>query len=137
MISSQRIATDTASDRNYRQSGASFHPFYQAQLGSRHTEQINADTTSAEEFPWKSTQQGGENGYLFPATIDQQRSMLIMAVSHIIFVVDFGILTEKIVQGAAIGHGYAGVVNFNQWFRITFTGAWVTLISLSMLVTVS
>ncbi|KAJ5195301.1 uncharacterized protein N7498_008739 [Penicillium cinerascens] len=96
----QRVATETASDLNYRQSGAAFHPFYESQLGSRHTEQINADTTSAEEFPWKSTQQGGENGYVFPATIEQQR-----------------------VQGAAIGHGYAGVVNFNEWFSITFTGA--------------
>jgi hypothetical protein len=63
-------------DANYRASGAAYVPFQAAQLLSRHTDQINPTTVSAEEFPWKSTQQGGANSYVFPATSAEQNSML-------------------------------------------------------------
>ncbi|KAI1739744.1 hypothetical protein F4680DRAFT_466253 [Xylaria scruposa] len=58
--------------RHRTESGAGLNPFYPANLGSRHTSQISQATTSPEEFPWASMNQGGVGAHLMPATKAQQ-----------------------------------------------------------------
>ncbi|PGH10644.1 hypothetical protein AJ79_05358 [Helicocarpus griseus UAMH5409] len=97
----QRVNNQAAIDRNYRASGASYRPFRDSELANRHTSQINSNTVSAEEFPWKSTQEGGPNAYVFPATQAEQNS-----------------------QGGTIGGAYShNDINYGDFFRITFTGS--------------
>lgn len=73
---SQRQLTAAAGEQSYRASGARLNPFFAEELDRRGTSQINSETTSAEEFPWRSIiVQEGSVRYLGPATIDQQNSM--------------------------------------------------------------
>ena len=76
---SQRVATAGASKKNFQGSGSAFQQFRLENLQTRHTAQITAATTSSEEFPWESMQEGGENAYVFPATEAEQNGMLITA----------------------------------------------------------
>jgi hypothetical protein len=74
---SQRQTNLADADQVYRDSGASFHPFYATNAPSRHVEQITSATTSAEEFPWRSIKQGLDQvPYIFPGTLDEQSSEL-------------------------------------------------------------
>jgi hypothetical protein len=89
-------------------------------LESRHTDQINPTTVSAEEFPWKSTQQGGESSYVFPATTEEQNSM---STGPLLFYENLRMLTRRIGQGGTVGGAYtSNGIDLNSWFRITFTG---------------
>ncbi|GAM91298.1 hypothetical protein ANO11243_093460 [Dothideomycetidae sp. 11243] len=57
---------------NRQAAGTNSGPFKQTKVTLRKTDRINDATTSAEEFPWASTEQGGRNAYLFPATVAEQ-----------------------------------------------------------------
>ncbi|KAF1990254.1 hypothetical protein K402DRAFT_401118 [Aulographum hederae CBS 113979] len=96
----QRVGTSGDRGKNYQASGAKFKPFHGDQLESRHTAQINGNTISAEEFPFESTQQGGEIGYVFPATEEQQQR-----------------------QSGALSTTYQNQnIGYNKWFEITYIG---------------
>lgn len=73
---SQRNPTSDQTNRNRQNTGATYRPFQPQNLPQRHTEQINPTTISAEEFPWASTQQGGSEGFVFPATKAEQGGMV-------------------------------------------------------------
>ncbi|KAI8627086.1 hypothetical protein F5Y19DRAFT_477975 [Xylariaceae sp. FL1651] len=94
----------TANDKNTQRtkSGANLEPFHADQLTTRHTAQISGSTISAEEFPWASTQNGGENAYLCPATVAEQNA-------------------QK--TGISAGFNSKGGPAYDQWFRISFHGA--------------
>ena len=112
------MATYGAIDANYRASGAGLHPFQAVQLPSRHTSQINSDTTSAEEFPWKSMQQGGRDAHVFPATEDEQHRMSTRDIGPY----PQETLTSRTGQGGHITDAYRdNGVGYNNWFTVTFT----------------
>ncbi|KAL9065204.1 MAG: hypothetical protein Q9157_007554 [Trypethelium eluteriae] len=96
----QRTLGEGERTTNYRTSGGELRPFQAQNLQQRHTAQINPDTTSGEEFPWRSIH-WNQPSYLFPATLAEQRS-----------------------QGGVIGRALvAAQVGFGKWFHISFTGA--------------
>jgi hypothetical protein len=63
-------------------------------MAERGTNQINSGTTSAEDFPWASTANGGSKAYVFPGTVAEQRSKLIL---DLLF--DVSILTIEQAKG--------------------------------------
>ena len=75
-ICRRRAVAANANDRHRDENGANYRPFQASELQSRHTQQINSQTTSAEEFPWASMERGGDdNGNmagLMPATMNEQ-----------------------------------------------------------------
>ncbi|KAI0546004.1 hypothetical protein F4679DRAFT_599062 [Xylaria curta] len=97
----QRVATANGGEPHRTESGANLRPFQSNQLATRHTAQINGQTVSAEEFPFASTQQGGTNAFLFPASLAEQNK-----------------------QKTAISAAYrrTGGPAYNEWFKISFTG---------------
>ncbi|KAI1170211.1 hypothetical protein F4777DRAFT_584136 [Nemania sp. FL0916] len=97
----QRGPTAGASKSQRTKSGANLEPFHADQLSSRHTAQISGSTISAEEFPWASTQNGGENAYLCPATEAEQNA-------------------QK--TGISAGFNVKGGPGYDQWFRVSFHG---------------
>ncbi|KAF2823795.1 hypothetical protein CC86DRAFT_384344 [Ophiobolus disseminans] len=94
----QRAVSASANDRHRTASGADMVPFHTDQLASRHTERINDNTVSAEEFPWASMEEGGNEAAVMPATEDEQGG-----------------------QGRALSSAYQTQnVNRGDWFKITF-----------------
>lgn len=71
---SQR-GTKKEAERYYRESGAAYIPFRKDHWEERGVEQITPETTSAEEFPWRSTRRQGQDPhpiYVTPATEAEQ-----------------------------------------------------------------
>jgi hypothetical protein len=70
---SQRQPNSQAGDQAYQDSGAALQPFHDDQLQQRQTSQINHNTQSPEDFPWRSIQLGqGERRYLMPGAYNAQ-----------------------------------------------------------------
>ncbi|KAF2152770.1 hypothetical protein K461DRAFT_313393 [Myriangium duriaei CBS 260.36] len=86
--------------KNRKKAGAAQGPFRKDD-DHRKVEKINADTTSAEEFPWASTQQGGPQAYILPATEAQQNAQKL---------------------GIKGGYDRADLIE-SQWFTINFKTA--------------
>ncbi|KAI1378083.1 hypothetical protein F4677DRAFT_458789 [Hypoxylon crocopeplum] len=90
---------------HYIRSGAYFQPFANDHsLDVRHAYRLDDDTTSAEEFPWESLEQGGPGAHVFPTTRDEQQS-----------------------QATALGSRFRSTRNVTpiregDWIKIKFTG---------------
>ncbi|KAI0169910.1 hypothetical protein GGR52DRAFT_592504 [Hypoxylon sp. FL1284] len=97
----QRVGSANAGTPNRQHAGTTTTPFQLGQLTNRLTSQISHETDSAEEFPWASTQQGGSNAYLLPATRAEQNRQKIMI---------------------SAGYNRKGGPGYDQWFEINFTG---------------
>jgi len=70
-------SSSTEEKKKHRsESGVNLQPFNAANLSYRNTQQINSDTTSAEEFPWASLHEGGTNAHLMPTTVEEQNGEL-------------------------------------------------------------
>ncbi|KAH8680674.1 hypothetical protein BX600DRAFT_519813 [Xylariales sp. PMI_506] len=96
----QRNPGSSTASTHRTASGANLTPFAAAKLATYSTKQITTSTTSAEEFPWASMNQGGTGAHLMPATIAEQN-----------------------VQKNAISAGYSRTptVPWSDWFELTFT----------------
>lgn len=107
--------------QNYIESGASLVPFQADQLQTRGTSQITAETVSAEEFPWRSLAEGGENSRLFPATVSEQQSRF--KTKRITLFISM-VIIARVGQGGTISSGYDNAnANLEDWIEITFSPA--------------